>query len=147
MLPSLLIVLALPAAITARAAGPDTSQTIRRLEQDWFSAMKSADTAKMDQIIADDWLDWSPNGARVTKAEELKSFKSGESKMSSYAIGPVDVIVVGTIAIAQGSDTEKSSYRGKDTSGKWVWTDVFVKRDGEWQAVRSQTTRVAAANP
>ena len=75
MLPSLLIVLALPAAITARAAGPDTSQTIRRLEQDWYSAMKSADTAKMDQIIADDWLDWSPNGARVTKAEELKSLR------------------------------------------------------------------------
>ena len=40
--------------------------------------------------------------------------------------------------MVQGSDTEKSSYKGKDTSGKWIWMDVFVKRDGKWVAVRSQ---------
>ena len=50
--------------------------------------------------------------------------------------------VIGTTAIVQGSDTEKSSFKGKDTSGKWVWMDVFVMRDGKWQAVRSQSAMV-----
>jgi hypothetical protein len=54
----------------------------------------------------------------------------------------MDVKVIGTVAIVQGSDTEKSSSKGKDTSGKWVWMDVFVKRDGKWQAMRSQSAMV-----
>jgi hypothetical protein len=41
-----------------------------------------------------------------------------------------------------GSDTEKSMDKGKDSSGKYVWTDVFVKENGKWRAVSSQTTRV-----
>jgi len=31
---------------------------------------------------------------------------------------------------------------GKDSSGKYVWMDVFEKREGKWQAVRSQNAMV-----
>lgn len=129
------------------AAG--TAQAITAIERDWFNAMKAVDTAKLTEIIADDWVDLSPDGVKVTKPEELNSFKSGESRLYSYEIGPVDVKVIGPVAVIQGSDIEKSTYKGKDTSGKWVWMDVFVKRDGKWQAVRSQTARVSnpRANP
>ena len=51
------------------------------------------------------------------------------------------VRVFGTTAIVTGSDTEKSTYKGKDSSGKYVWTDVFVERNGRWQAVASQSTK------
>ena len=44
--------------------------------------------------------------------------------------------------IVTGSDVEKSSYKGKDTSGKYVWTDVFMMRGGRWQAVASHTTKL-----
>jgi hypothetical protein len=54
----------------------------------------------------------------------------------------MDVKVLGNVAIVQGSDTEKSVTNGQDSSGKWVWMDVFVKRDGKWQAVRSQSAQV-----
>lgn len=127
-------------------SNPDASgasATITRIERDWFDAMKADNTAKLTEIIADDWVDLNPEGVKLTKAEELNSFKSGESRLYSYEIGPVEVKVIGPVAVIQGSDIEKSTYKGKDTSGKWVWMDVFVKRDGKWQAVRSQTARVS----
>jgi Domain of unknown function (DUF4440) len=80
--------------------------------------------------------------AKATKQEFLDNVKSGVSKLESFEFGPMDVKVIGTIAIVQGSDTEKSSYKGKDTSGKWAWMDVFAMRDGKWQAVRSQSAMV-----
>jgi hypothetical protein len=52
------------------------------------------------------------------------------------------VKVVGSTAIVQGSDTETSTTKGKDSSGKYVWTDVFANRGGKWQAVRSQNAMV-----
>jgi hypothetical protein len=54
----------------------------------------------------------------------------------------MDVKVMGSVAVVQGSDTEKSTTKGKDTSGKWIWMDVFVKRDSKWVAVRSQSAKV-----
>jgi hypothetical protein len=54
------------------------------------------------------------------------------------------VRIFGDVAVVTGSDDEKSSYKGKDTSGHYVWIDVFVKRKGKWQAVASQSTLVPA---
>jgi hypothetical protein len=36
----------------------------------------------------------------------------------------------------------KYALKGKDSSGKLAWIDVFAKRDGKWMAVRSQNAMV-----
>jgi len=118
------------------------ADAVKQLEQDWSAAQKAVDLDKLNQILADDWAGLGADGARSTKKSYLADVKSGANKLDSFEIGPMDVKVLGTIAIVQGSDTEKSSNKGKDTSGKWVWMDVFVNRDGRWQAVRSQSAMV-----
>jgi ketosteroid isomerase-like protein len=118
--------------------GPSVSQAVQQLEHDWLDAMKAADIDKLSSIMADDWVGIGFGTEKATKQSYLADVKSGASKMESFEIGPMEVMVLGNIAVVQGSDTEKSSYKGKDTSGKWIWMDVFVKRDGKWMAVRSQ---------
>jgi len=45
--------------------------------------------------------------------------KSGDS----FDFGPMDVKVIGNVAVVQGSDTEKNTYKGTDTSGNGLgWT-------------------------
>jgi hypothetical protein len=44
--------------------------------------------------------------------------------------------------VVQGSDDEKSTHNGKDTSGTYTWTDVFQKRGGRWMVIASQDTPV-----
>ncbi len=44
--------------------------------------------------------------------------------------------------IVTGSLDAKNTYKGKDTSGHLLWIDVFVKRQGRWQDVASQTTPI-----
>ena len=50
--------------------------------------------------------------------------------------------VYGDTAVVHGLETEKSSYKGKDTSGQYRFTDVFLKRDGGWHAIATHVTRV-----
>ncbi len=52
------------------------------------------------------------------------------------------VRVFGTTAIVTGSNTEKSKENGRDTSGKYVWTDAFVNQNGLWKAVASQSAKI-----
>jgi uncharacterized protein (TIGR02246 family) len=121
---------------------PSTSEAIKQLERDWTDAQKAGDIAKLGQMIADDWSGLGTDGNKSSKADFLENIKSGRSKITSFEFGPMDVKVLGNVAIVQGSDTEKSVTNGQDSSGKWVWMDVFVKRDGKWQAVRSQSAQV-----
>jgi ketosteroid isomerase-like protein len=128
------------AAATAKA--PPVSQAIKQLEQDWTDALKAGDVDKIGQIVADDWIGLEYDGSKETKQSLLAGVKSGKDKAESVDMGPMDVKVLGSVAVVQGSDTEKSMTNGKDSSGKYVWMDVFVKRNGNWVAVRSESSIV-----
>jgi ketosteroid isomerase-like protein len=127
---------------TPAAKSPGAAAELKQMEHDWADAEKVNDTDKLSQIIADDWKAIGPDGVKITKAEFIDGYKSGKTKTESFEIGAMEVKVIGSVGIVQGTDTEKSSYNGKDSSGKYAWTDVFAKRDGKWVAVRSQLTMV-----
>jgi ketosteroid isomerase-like protein len=129
-------------APTAAANGPSISKAIKQLEHDLAGAIKAGDVATISQIVADDWTGVDYSGNKATKQSFLEDVKAGRDKVESVELGPMDVKVLGNVAVVQGSDTEKSLTNGKDTSGKWVWMDVFVKREGAWVAVRSQSAMV-----
>jgi ketosteroid isomerase-like protein len=131
--------LAYAQAQKAPAATPNVADAIKQLEQDWVDAMKAGNADKLGQILADDWTGLGYDGKKSTKQSYLADLKSGASKLESFEFGPMDVKVLGNVAVVQGSDTEKSTTNGKDSSGKWVWMDVFVKRGDKWVAVRSQS--------
>lgn len=121
---------------------PSVSDAVKQLEHDWTNGAMANDVDKVGAVLAADWMGIGPDGARETREAYLADIKSGASKLTSFDFGPMDVKVIGSTAIVQGTDTEKSMGKGKDTSGKYAWMDVFAKRDGKWQAVRSQTAMV-----
>jgi len=124
------------------AKAPSTADSVKQLERDWLAAEKAGDADKLSQIIAGDWTALGPDGSTTNKQTFIADYKSGKSKVETFEMGPMTVKVMGNVAVVQGSDTEKSKTEGKDSSGKYVWMDVFEKRDGKWQAVRSQNAMV-----
>jgi ketosteroid isomerase-like protein len=126
----------------AQADTASVQQTLMQMERDWAQAGIKNDTATVDKFVADDWVGINFEGTSITKAEGIADMKSGASTAQSYEFGPMKVRVFGNTAVVTGSDTEKSTYKGKDTSGKYVWTDVWVMRDGRWQVVASQSVKV-----
>jgi ketosteroid isomerase-like protein len=85
------------------------------------------------------------DGSVLTKAQELA--KHSESADEPFDLEPMKVRIFGDAAVVTGDHWEKSQYDGRDTSGHYRWMDVFVKRDGRWQAVASELTRVEEGKP
>jgi len=136
--------LAIAQTQTPPAKGPSAAESVKQLEQDWADAAKAGDTDKVSQILANDWIGVGFDGGKETKQNHLADMKSGKFKLESFEFGPMDVKVLGNVAVVQGTNTEKSTgIDGKDSSGKYAWMDVFVKRDGKWVIVRSQSTEAA----
>ena len=50
--------------------------------------------------------------------------------------------VLADTAVATGLSTIKGQLKQQDISGKYRWTDTFVKRDGRWIIFASQSSPV-----
>jgi len=149
--PVTILVLSLVALATASsgaaAPGDSTEQAIAQMEREWTETAMKHDAAPLERIVADDWAGINWDGAKGTKTQLIADVKSGNYKIESVTFDPIKVRVFGDTAVATGGDTEKSQYNGKDASGHYMWTDVYVKRNGRWQAVASQNTRFETGKP
>jgi hypothetical protein len=117
-------------------------ETLIGIEQDWSQADLKRDAAALDRILAEDWTGIDFEGAVLTKAQALKGIGSGSGSLESTVLRDMKVRIYGNTAIVTGADIEKGEYHGKDSSGTYLWTDVFVRRNGRWQAVSSQSTKL-----
>ena len=117
--------------------------TLVQIEHQWGNAMVNGDVAAFSRCVADDWVLTTSDGSLVTKSIAQTDLREGALKIESFRLDEVSVRVYSDAAIVSGLITEKSKLRGKDTSGKRRFTDVFVKRDGRWQAVASHESDVS----
>src|ERR1035437_1087886 len=134
-------------AAAAMPAPSNVEETIMQVERDWGDAMTKHDIVALDRILGDDHSVITKDGSVLTKAQELANYKSGESSNELSDFEPMKIRVFGDTAVVTGGHREKSHNFGKDTSGHYRWTDLFVKRNGRWQAVASQLTRVEEGKP
>ena len=116
------------------------SQTLQAMEQAWLDAEKNNDAAAFEQIVADDWIAVNPDGKSRTKAETAAEIKTAH--VLSATLGDMRVRVFGDTALVTGTDDEITMTDGKKSSDHYVWTDVFMKRNGKWLAVASQTAQI-----
>ena len=127
---------------TAKYENLLTEQTLVNIEKAWNEALISNDLGAVSRIVADDWVGIDFKGVMTTKEETIAQLKSGLSRNEFVELGDMNVRVYGDTAVVTGTDTEKSVYQGENSSGRYAFTDVFVKIDGRWQAVASQSTRI-----
>ena len=117
-------------------------QELIDLESTWSKAVTQKDTATIASIVADDWMGQNDSGKPEDKTHYLDELKSGKMTAASMTNHDVHARVMRGMGIVQGMDDEKSAFKGKNTSGTYTWMDVFENRDGKWQAVASQVTKV-----
>ena len=139
---SLVLAAAMPVQAEQPKADSDAaiSQTLQAMEQAWLDAEKNNDAAAFEQIVADDWIAVNPDGKSQTKAERAAEIKTAH--VVSATLGDMRVRVFGDSAVVTGTDDEITMTDGKKSSDHYVWTDVFLKRNGKWLAVASQTAQI-----
>jgi ketosteroid isomerase-like protein len=120
----------------------DESAQIRAIEQQWLTAYLKGDASFLEKIEADDFALFDPSGAAHSKADDVRDVKTGAMKWTEARFEDVKVRVYGKTAVATGVATIKGTYNGQDMSGRYRFTDVFVRKKEEWHAVSSQLTPV-----
>jgi hypothetical protein len=123
-------------------SGNAVVEKIRALEEERNQAIVHGDAATLDRMTSDDYTFITLRGELRTKAQIVKDFGSGAAKYQSREISDLNIRVYGNSAIVTGRATQKGMENGKDYSGDYWFTRVYVNQHGQWQTVALQTTLI-----
>ena len=73
--------------------------------------MVAVDLEKLNQVYADDWATVRSSGKLFRKENLLDDFKSGEYKLVSFELGPMNVQAFDNVAVVQAGVKEKRGSR------------------------------------
>lgn len=137
------------AAMAQAPAQPETGsveQELIKLELGWTEAILKHDIAFLERVYADDLIYTDPNGAVWTGAQDIANIDSGVAVYTAFVTDDMIVHVYGDTAVVFGRDTIKGRVKGQDVSGRYRWTDTWMKKDGRWQCVATQSSKIALSS-
>jgi ketosteroid isomerase-like protein len=141
-----LAVLVLLAAGLAQAkSSTDPAEEIRALENARNEAIVHGNAPALERMTSDDYTFITLRGELRSKAEIVKGFADGTFKYESREISDLNIRVYGNTAVVTGRSTQKGTENQKDYSGSYRFTRVYIKKDGRWQTVALQATRIEAS--
>jgi ketosteroid isomerase-like protein len=140
LLPGLLalgLLALLPA--TARAADPADEAALRRLNNDYLQAFLACDVARFRELLADDFYGVLADGRVIDKAEFLRE-AAHPPGVKDFRMKEVVIRLYGDAALVNDLATYQ---RPNGTDAQTRYVDVYARRQGRWQVVSVQITRVA----
>jgi ketosteroid isomerase-like protein len=120
----------------------NNGQMIIELDRKRMQAMADKDIATLEAVIADDLI-YTHSSARLdTKASLIGNMKSGSTVYSSVVPSDVKAQDLGDAVVLTGIAQIKVNSGGKAMAFGVRFTDVYAKRDGKWQMVVWQSTKL-----
>lgn len=124
--------------------GPDRF-ALAQLQQDLAKAWISGDRATIERIIAPEWRSTGPNGRSSNRDSVFADvFEKRVHRIRALEIDDVQVQVFGDAAVVTGRTHGIGDFAGMPYDVVIRFTDTFVRRANQWQAVASHSSLEAA---
>lgn len=124
--------------LLAGFSGSSDETLLRQLNSEYVASFVNSDPAHYDKLLAPDFKAITPGGVMVDRATFLKNV-AGPTGMKSFEAVDVTVEVIGNVGIVQA---RTPWVRNDGATGESLYTDIWVKKDGQWHTLRAQVTRV-----
>jgi ketosteroid isomerase-like protein len=127
-----------PSSANCTAVTPHPAAVLKYIcdsEAAWAASVASGDASIVQRILADDFIGVHPSGRHYRKAEMVDGTPKAPETFASNHVNDVIVRFYGDVAIAQGNESWR---KHNGDTGRFVWTDTWLKRGGRWQIVAAE---------
>lgn len=115
---------------------------VEALERARFKAQVAVDTSTLRPMLAEDLLYCHSSGVCQNKEEFIGFVGSGTNKYLAMDVVSLKPRLLGDSVLINGKMSVRVETDGKVDEFQGVYTDVYTKRNGQWQLVSWQSTRV-----
>lgn len=128
------------------APAPDAAE-LTKLLQDFLAGASRNDVAMHDRFWADDLIYTGSSGRRIGKADIMKDVRADAVKPTpdetdNFRAEDIRIQQYGTTAIVAFRLIGETTKDGKTEVAQYLNSGTFLKRDGKWQVVNWQATRL-----
>ncbi|MCA1626027.1 MAG: aspartyl protease family protein [Acidobacteria bacterium] len=123
----------------------EAEREVKKLERKWLDAYEKYDAEAMNRIVSDDFKLTFSNGSVQTKADilaQLKSAQDANRPSPKFSTEDVQSRVEGDTVILTGRVIQQMTRDGQTRMMQMRYTDTYAKRQGRWQVIASQLTRI-----
>jgi ketosteroid isomerase-like protein len=115
---------------------------ILKIEQQYLDAHLARHTARLDEILSNDFTFTHYWGGVANKARRLALLENPDFTFDSIDTSGVEVAVNGDTAQVTGTAVVHSTYRGESyVTMPYSYTRTYERRDGRWQIVSVRAGR------
>jgi hypothetical protein len=118
---------------------PRDASALLQIERTWAKALDAKDADAIGCILADEYEDADIHGALHNRGETLANIAQRDAPHNE--LSDMNPHVQGEAGYLRGVNTVTDA-KGKPLA-KVLFTDIFVYRDGRWQAVAGQETSLS----
>ena len=108
------------------------------LENEWNEANVKGDKGSINHILAEEFVGVGPDGTVAKKPQYVANLQPSTT-VKSQTLSELGLSLKGTTAILTGINTVRF-FDGR--TERFRFTDTYSWRDGRWQAIMAQTSRI-----
>jgi hypothetical protein len=123
-------------------ASQDPVKEVEALERARFKAQIALDVPALRPMLADDLYYCHSTGVCQNKEEFIGFVTSGTNKYLAMDVISMKARLVDGAMVVNGKLDMRVISNGKEQHFQGIYTDVYAKRDGRWQLVTWQSTRL-----
>jgi ketosteroid isomerase-like protein len=145
VLSSAIVALMLALGVHAQSA-PDATE-LTKLLRDFLEGASRNDAAMHDRFWAEDLIYTGSSGRRIGKADIMRDTRSAPAPKpgdpaTAYSAEDIRIQQYGNTAIVAFRLVSVTKRGGKTETSNYLNTGTFLKRNGKWQVVSWQATRM-----
>ena len=128
---------------TAVSGDRKEAEILRATERERLRALVAADVARAGPLHSDDFQLINPLGGVLSKDQYLGVIGSGQLKYLFWEPESIAARVYGDVAVIRYQSQLEVVVQGRHIPRQRYWhTDVYERREGQWQVVWSHATGI-----
>ncbi len=131
-----------PPPVNSPHRASEAEQEVLKVNRQWMDALVQGDSATLEQVFAGEFVFIHNDGKVENKSQFIEPIKSERRKYPSLFRDDVVLRVYGDVAVLTARASRTVVSGGKSRTDRVRALDVYAKRNGRWQLVSLQTTRI-----
>ena len=116
----------------------DIAKDVEAAERAWMNAWLHKDIQTCRDILDDGFILTSATGVLMRKPEWLDKASGAFAGTEFSWLSIIVRSIAPDVAVAHVKSSQTATIQGKDWSGVFLMTDVWVKRSGKWRVTARQ---------
>ncbi|HET6995733.1 MAG TPA: nuclear transport factor 2 family protein [Chitinophagaceae bacterium] len=120
--------------------------TLKELNAKFINNFVTRDSTSHSRIIHKDFVCITPDGLSIDRQNYLNWWAHGFDGYTYWDYRDEDIRIFGNTALVHAKNKFIVLRDGKEVTGMSMYTDVYVKENGQWKCVQAQITRLSPEN-